>query len=323
MQRRQLLQWAGAASAVAASGHVRAQADKALSLVVGYAAGGSADLTARVVAAELAKKLGRPVIVENLAGASGMLAAQKVLNAPADGTTLYMGGTDTVAVPMVNPRFKFDWSKDFSAIGRMTTLPMVFCVPGTSPYQQLGDLLTHLRKPQREPFFFATPGVGTMQHFYGALINLHGKVAMEHVPYRGGSPIANDLVGGQVHSAVLVLSTALPFLRDGKIRALSVSGASRAPQLPQVKPIGEEDGFQGLSLPLWQGLFVKQGTPASATKALEKALMDALDQPEVKTRLGDAGVTVAPLSGDQMHSFVSPQAKLYRDIVTTAKISVD
>jgi tripartite-type tricarboxylate transporter receptor subunit TctC len=291
--------------------------------VVGYSAGGSADLVARIVGSELGKRLGRQVIIENVAGASGMLAVQKVLNTPADGNLIYMGGTDTVVVPMVNSKVKHDWEKDFAPLGRMTTLPMVFAVPADSPHGSMADLIGALRKGGKDSLSYATPGIGTMQHFYGSLINQRAKVSMLHVPYRGGAQIANDLVGKQVDSAVLVLSTAMPFLKDGKIKALSVSDAVRVPQLPNVRRIGEEEGFSGVALPLWQALFVKAGTPAATVAAYEKALLEALAQADVKTKLADSGITVAPQNGADLRAFIKPQAALYRDIVAVAKISLE
>ena len=324
MQRRQLLTRAGTAFATLATGLARAEGDsKPISLIVGYSAGGSADLVARIVGAELSKRLSRTVIVENVAGASGMLAAQRVLNGPADGNLLYMGGTDTVVVPMVNAKVKLDWESDLVPVGRMSTVPMVFAVPKAAPYTSLADLIAALRKGGRDSINFATPGIGTMQHLYGALINKQAKVAMLHVPYRGGAHITNDLVGGQVDSAMLVLSTAMPFLKDGKIRALSVSDTVRVPQLPEVKRIGEEEGFAGMALPLWQGLFLKAGTPAAIVAAYEKALKEALAQPEVRQKLQDAGITVAHMGGAEFKAFVKPQAALYRDIVTSSKITME
>lgn len=323
MQRRHFHRWAAATGLGLVAGGAAAQSDRPISLVVGYSAGGSADLTARVVGAELAKKLGRPVAVENVTGASGMLAVQKALNGPADGSIIYMGGTDTVVIPMVNTRVKHDWAKDFTPVGRMTTVPMLFAVPADSPYQSLGDLMAGLRKMGQNHFSYATPGIGTMQHLYGEMINRLGKVSMLHVPYRGGAQIVNDLVGRQVHGAVLVLSTALPFLKDGKIRALSVSGNERVAQLPNVKRIGEEEGFKGQALPLWQGLFVKAGTPAPVLAAYEKALMQALSAPEVVGKLAEGGITVAPLSSQQANAFITLQANTYREIVAAAKISME
>lgn len=323
MKRRLLNQLALLGAGALLSGMVRAQSDKPISLVVGYSAGGSADLVARVVAIEMSKRLGRQIIIENVAGASGMIAAQKVLNAPADGNVLYMGGTDTVLVPMVNPKVKLDWEKDFLPVGRMTTVPLIFAVPSNSPHTTLSDLIVALRKGGKESFNYATPGIATMQHIYGALINKQARIEMLHVPYRGGAQIANDLVGGQVNSAVLVLSTAMPFLKEGKIKALSVSDSGRVPQLPNIRRIGEEEGFAGVSLPLWQGLFVKAGTPGPTVAAYEKAMLEAVAQPEVRTKLAEAGITVAPMAGREFRAFVGPQAALYRDIVKTAKITME
>ncbi len=324
MQRRQLLNhMAAAAACAAAPGLAHAQGDKPISLIVGYSAGGSADLVARIVGAELGKRLSRTVIVENVAGASGMLAAQRVLNAPADGSLIYMGGTDTVVVPMVNPKVKLDWENDLVPVGRMSTVPMVFAVPKASPHTSLQDLINALRKGGKDSINFATPGIGTMQHLYGALINKQAQVSMLHVPYRGGTHITNDLVGGQVNSAMLVLSTAMPFLKDGKIKALSVSDTARVAQLPDVKRIGEEEGFTGMALPLWQGLFMKAGTPAATVAAYDKALKETLSQPELRQKLQEAGITVAPLGGPEFKAFIKPQAALYRDIVTTSKITME
>jgi tripartite-type tricarboxylate transporter receptor subunit TctC len=272
-----------------------AQSERPISLVVGYSAGGSADLVARAVGAELSKRLNRQVIIENVTGASGMLAVQKVLGAPPDGSVLYMGGTDTVVVPMVNPKFKHEWDRDFLPVGRMTTVPMVFAVPAGSKYKSLSDVVKRLQAGGGEQFTYATPGIGTMQHLYGALINKRAGVTMQHIPYRGGAQIANDLVGHQVDSAILVLSTAMPFLKDGKIRALSVSDSARVPELPEVRRLGEEEGFGGVSLPLWQGLFVKAGTPPAVLAALERALLESLSQAELKARLKESGITVSPM----------------------------
>jgi tripartite-type tricarboxylate transporter receptor subunit TctC len=306
------------------SAHAHAQSEKAISIVVGYSAGGSADFVARVVANALSGKLGgRQVIVENNAGASGMLALQRVINAPPDGGTIYMGGTDTVLVPLVNAKVKHDWSKDLAPLGRMTTVPMIFAVNKTSPYNTLGELVTAMRSKKVEQFNYATPGIGTMQHLYGELISEQAKVNLLHIPYKGGAQIANDLVGNQVDSAMLVVSTAMPFLKDGKIKALSVSDSVRVPQLPNVRRIGEEEGFKGVALPLWQALFVKSGTPAATTAALEKALLEVIEQSDVRTKLQEAGVTPAPMNGRDLAAFVRTQETVYREIVTSKKITLD
>ena len=307
-------------TALCTSAH--AESDKPITLVVGYSAGGSADYVARVVAEAMGKRLGRQVIIENVVGASGMLAVKRTLSGATDGSILYMGGTDTVVVPMVNPRVTHDWERDFAPVGRLTTVPMIFAVPASSPYNSLSDLVTGLRKAKTD-MSYATPGIGTMQHFYGSLITTKTNVPMLHIPYRGGAQIVNDLVGSQVDSAILVLSTAMPFLNDKRIKALSVSDTERVPVLPEVKRIGEEEGFDGIALPLWQGLFVKAGTPAATIAAYEKALLDSMAQADVKKELQKSGISPAPMSGQQLRAFIKPQAALYKDIVAAAKISLE
>lgn len=319
--RRILSRLAALAVGTLLHGAVWAQADKPVSLVIGYSAGGSADFIARVVGAEMSRQLGRQVIIENVAGASGMLAVQKVLAAPADGSLLYMGGTDTLLVPMINPKVKLDWEKHLQPIGRITTVPMIFAVPAKSPHATLSDLVRSLRQGEQGNFNYATPGIGTLQHIYGELIKKQAKVSMLHVPYRGGAQIATDLVGQQIDSAILVLSTAMPFLKDGRIKALSVSDSARLAQLPNVKRIGEEEGFSGMALPLWQMVFAKAGTTAPIVAAYEKALLAAAGQPDVRSKLLESGVTAAPLGAQEAHPFIVNQASLLRDIVASAKIT--
>lgn len=325
MNRRCLNRWVALAAGLLLSGASVAQSDKPISLVVGYSPGGSADLVARMIGAEMSKQLGRQVIVENVTGASGMLAVQKVLSAPADGNTIYMAGTDTIAVPMVNPKVKHQWEKDFQPLGRLTTVPMIFAVPASAPYTTLSDLIAAVRQKGagKDGFYYASPGVGTMQHFYGELINKQAKIEMQHVPYRGGAQILNDLAGQQVESAMLVLSTAMPFLKDGKIKALSVSDTTRVSQLPEVKRIGEEEGFGNVALPLWQGLFVKAGTATATVTAYEKALLKSVEQPEVQAKLKASGISPAPMDGKALTTFIQSQAVLYKDIIQTAKITIE
>jgi len=322
MNRRHILKFAAAATCALMTCAASAQSDKPISVIVGYSAGGSADLVARTIANEMGKHLGRQIIVENVAGASGMLAAQKVINNPADGGMIYMAGTDTVIIPMVNNKVKVDWEKDFQPVGRMTAFPMILAVNAKSPYNSLADLVNDLRKGKKD-YTFASPGIGTMQHIYGAMINKNANVSMVHVPYKGGAQITTDLIGGHVDSAFLVLSTAMPFLKDGQIKALSMSDTARSPLIPNVKRIGEEEGFSGVALPLWQAYFVKAGTPAATVAAYEKAFLAAVAAPEVQTKLKDSGITPAPLGSKETVTFVKQQAVLYKDIVNAAKIALE
>lgn len=300
---------------------VQAQAGP-VSLLVGYAAGGSADFVARVMASELSTHLGRTVIVENAAGASGMIALQRLVNAPADGNRIYFGGFDTVTVPVVSPKVKIDWRRDTVPVGRTTTMPMVWVVPTDAPYRDLSGLIA-AAKEEPGGISYGTPGVATAQRFLGEIVSSRAGVELLQVPYRGGAQIMTDLIGGNLNSAVAVLSTALPYVRQGQVQALAIFDTARSPQLPDVPAASETAGFEGVSLPLWQGIFVKTGTPQAFVDQLDVAIKAALASPEAQKRLSDAGFTAAPLGPSEFASFIEGEARTYEQIIKAADIKAD
>lgn len=310
---------AGALAIATVTATAWAQADKPISLVLGYTPGGTTDFVARTVAAELSKALGRQVIVDNVPGASGMLGAQKVSNAPADGNMIYLGGTDTVVIPMVNQKIKVDWAKDYVPIGRSTYVSMILAVNAKSPYNNLSDLFSAIRKGKTD-FNYATPGIGTMQHLYGALISKNAKVPLKHIPYKGGAQVATDLVGGHIDSAVLTTTSSAQFLKDGSIKALSIADNARSPMLPNVKSLGEEEGFSSVSLPLWHAFFLKAGTPPVIVAVYEKALMNVVNNPAVQAKFREAGATPWPMAGKELSAYIKSQAAIYHDVIDSAKI---
>ena len=317
--RRGFLAMAGAAVASAA----QAQGSQAISLVVGYSAGGSSDLVARIMASELSARLGRSVVVENVAGASGMIAFQRLANNRPDTGTLYFGGFDTVAVPMVNRNVKLDWERDTIPVGRTTIGGMTFVVPASSPYKDMAAFIYAARKGGSETRSYGSPGVASAQHFLGELISEKAGVKLLHSPYRGGNLVVNDLIAGNLDAAVLVDSTAIPPIQQGTLRALAVSSAARVPQLPDVPTLAELPGFDGVTFPLWQGIFVRNGTPGTFVQQLEAAIREALATPAVQKQLSDAGFTASPLSGEAFGAFIRQQAEGYRNIVAASKLSVE
>ncbi|MFD2265024.1 Bug family tripartite tricarboxylate transporter substrate binding protein [Lacibacterium aquatile] len=226
-----------------------AQSTGPITLLVGYSAGGSADFAARVVAPEIASRLGRTVVVENATGASGMIALQKLINGKADTNTMYYGGFDTVAVPLVNKDVKIDWAKETIPVSRTVVTSMAFAVLKDKPYT---DLQAFVAAAKADPsnLTYGTPGIASAQHFLGEMVAARAGVKLLHAPYRGGAQVSNDLLGGILSSAVLTTSTALPFVQQDKIRVLFVSDTTRSPQLPNVPALSEIPGFEGLSLPL-------------------------------------------------------------------------
>ena len=322
MSRRQVLKVAIAAGCALIANTVFAQSDKPISLVLGYSAGGTTDFVARTVAVEMSKALGRQIIVDNVPGASGMLAAQKVSNGPTDGSMIYLGGTDTVVIPMVNKKIKVNWEKDFQLLGRSSYVSMVLAVSVKSKYNTLQDLLADLRKGKND-FTYASPGIGTMQHIFGSALNTSAKVSMVHVPYKGGAQITTDVIGGHVDSGILTTTSAMQFIKDGSIKILTIADTVRSPALPNVKAIVEEEGLTKMAMPLWQAFFVKAGTPPAIVSAYEKALLTAVANPEVQTKFKEAGATPAPLDGKAMTAYVKEQSAVYKEAIDSAKIAAE
>lgn len=299
-----------------------AQSEGPITLLVGYSAGGSADYAARVMAPELSTRLGRSVVVENATGASGMIALQKLINGKANGSTLYYGGFDTVAVPMLNKSVGVDWKSSTLPVGRTALTSMAIAVPAASPYKTLADLIA-AAKAKPDTITYGSPGIGSAQHFVGEMISDRAGVTFIHAPYRGGTQVSNDLLAGILDSAVLTTSTALPFAADGKIRVLAVTSAERSAALPDVPTLSENDGFAGLALPLWQGLFLKAGTGDAFAKTVSAAIVDALGKDDVKKRFSDAGFAAAPLPMGEFTGFIDQQEEIYRKIIDDASITVE
>jgi len=310
-----------AALALAAASTAVSAQDGPITLLVGYSAGGSADFAARVMAPELTERLGRTVVVENATGASGMIALQNLINAEADGSTLYYGGFDTVAVPMVNAAVNIDWKAETIPVGRTATTSQTIAVPAASPYTTLTELVDAARA-EPDTITIGTPGIGSAQHFVGEMISHAAGVTFLHAPYQGGSQVSNDLLGGMLDSAVFTTSTALPFVNEGNMRALAVTSEERSDALPDVPTLNETAGLEGLALPLWQGIFVKAGTDEAFVAELGAAIEASLAETDVQERLATAGFTAAPLEPAEFAAFIDEQAATYAQIVEQSSISI-
>lgn len=313
---------AGLTASLLLAAPATAQSDGPITLLVGYAAGGSADFAARVVAPELGERLGRTVVVENATGASGMIALQNLINGGTDGSTLYYGGFDTVAVPMVNKSVAIDWQAETIPVGRTAITSMTIAVPASSPFATLGDLVA-AAKAEPDTLTYGSPGIGSAQHFVGEMVSSAAEITLVHAPYQGGSQVANDLLAGMLDSAVLTTSTALPFINDGQVRALAVTSSERSAALPDVPALGEADGFQGMALPLFQGLFVKSGTSDEVVAELSAAVVDLAADPDVVSRLAESGFVAAPLEAQPFAAFIREQQDVYAAIIQGANISVE
>ncbi len=296
---------------------------KPITLLVGYTPGGSVDLVARTVAEELGKRLGQPVVVENAAGAAGTIGAAKAVRAAPDGYTLLLGSGSEISIArLTSPSVKYDGQKDLQPITLVGTQSMVLVGANNVAARNTDELLAYARA-NPDKLSFASSGVGTPLHLSGELIKQQAKINMEHVPYKGAGPMLTDLLGGQIPLAVLVLSSALPHIKTGKIKVFGVTEAHRASALPDVPTLAESKGLDGVDMGVWFGLFAPAKTPEAITARLDKEMAEVLKQPAVRDKLTESGLALAGLGPKDFASFIGKETAKYQKIIQTANIRTD
>ncbi|MFG0601329.1 Bug family tripartite tricarboxylate transporter substrate binding protein [Delftia sp. WSY_4] len=292
---------------------------KPLKLVVGYPAGGSVDLAARVVGDALAARLRGTVVVDNVGGAAGAIAAQRVTSAPADGYTLLVGASnELVATRIVNPAQRYDGRRDFTPLGLVATGPLILAARPGLGVKTLADLL-ELARRQPGKLSYGSSGVGSTLHFAGELFKQRAGVSITHVPYRGVAPLTSDLAGGSLDLAMLSPTAAQPFLQSGRIVPLAVTSAQRLSALPQVPAMAELAPLRGYELVGWFALMAPRGLPAATAQHITAALQEALAEPAVRKRLEDAGMV--PASGrEDLARLIAEEDRKYEQLAAFANM---
>ena len=296
---------------------------RSVTLVVGYAPGGAVDLVARVTGVPLTERLGQSVVIENIGGASGTLGTAKVVAARPDGYTLLLGSGSEVSIArLINPNVTYDGERDLAPISLVGTAPMVL-VGGTKlKADTLDELLAQARaKPGQ--LTYASPGIGSPLHLAGELINMRGGVKLSHVPYKGSGLSINDLLGGQIDLAVVAISTALPYINSGKLKAFGVTEAKRSQVAPNIPALAENKSLAGVDIGVWYGLFAPAKTPTAILQRLHKDLLDALKHPKLVSTLADQGISIVGSSPAELQAFIRADTEKYRKIVESANIRAE
>jgi tripartite-type tricarboxylate transporter receptor subunit TctC len=310
---------------VAAAGLANAQPaawpTKPITLVVTYPPGGGADAMARLIAPKLGEALGQSVIVDNRPGAGGQIGAAFVAKAAADGHTLMLDASSFAVNPALYPKLPYDSNKAFRAIGVIAQFPNVVLVNAQFPAKSVADL-TALARVRKDAVSYASSGNGSAQHLAGALFESATKVDMVHVPYKGGGPALNDVIGGQVPLFFGNLASTLQHVQSGKLRALAVTSAKRSSMLPDV-PTLVEAGVQGAEIYEWNALFAPAGTPESVVQKLNAALQKAIDAPEVKARISQLGGEIQRTTPDAAQQFIGTQMTLWARVVKDRNIAIE
>lgn len=295
--------------------------NKAIKVVVPVAPGGGADAVARMITEKMSMSLGTPIIIENKAGASGSIAALEVARAAPDGYTLMQC---FVATHSTNPavlKLKYDPVADFAPVGMMAQTSNVLVVGERNKAKDLQEFLAQARaKPGG--MSFSSAGSGSATHLIMEYLENQSKVDLLHVPYKGAAPALQDLLGGQVDAMFPSLTTALPHIKAGKLRALAVASAKRDPLLPDVATVAEQ-GFAGFSAIQWWGLCAPAKTPEPVVARLNKALNDALALSDVKARLHEMAAEPTPLTPLQFEAFLKSEVAKWTQLVRDTNLQIE
>ena len=294
---------------------------KTITIVVGFAPGGSADNAARVIAKKLSEDLGQNVIVDNKPGAGGNIAHAYTATAPADGSVILFGSIGPLSIAPHFMKLPYDPQKDLAPLTMGVTFPNVLVVTPELGVKNLKEYIA-LAKKSPGTVTFASTGSGSASHLQGELLNARADIDTVHVPYKGGSPAMVDLLGGRVSSYYSALATADPYIKNGKLIPIATTGLKRAPTLPNVPTIAES-GYPGFDASNWYAFVAPGKTPDIILEKWNKALVAALNDKATSKQLADHGLTPNPGSREDLQKYIASQSAMWGKIITDRKITAD
>lgn len=296
------------------------QAGRPIRLVVPFAAGGTTDLVSRLVGAQLAERLGQPVVVENRPGGGGTLGADVAAKATPDGHTLVMGSLESYGMtPTAQKRLPYDPEKDLAPIVLVAFAPSVLAVHPSLPVRTMKEFIDYARaNPGR--IRYGIVGIASNTHLTGELLRQRLNIDIIAVPYKGGGPALIDAVSGQTEAIIAAASTIGPRLKSGELRALGLTSAKRLALLPDVRTM-EEAGIPGVVMGAVLGLFATAGSPAPALQRIARETVEIVKLPDMRNRFRDLGIEeVEPLTGAAFGDYMRKEARRWREIATVANI---
>jgi len=314
-------QWLLALLGMAASGAFAqgATTGRPLSLIVPFTAGGASDIGARMLAPELSRLLGQTVVVENLPGAGGALAIQKLIRAEPDGNTLLYGGiSETLLVPMINKAVGYK-PEDLQPIALAGSSPIVIAVRPDFPAESIDDLVALVRR-QPGKFSYGSAGIGSFAHVMGEAIKEQAGLFMVHIPYRGGQQVVSDVIGGQLDMAITTAANVMAMYSAKRVKLLGISSPARVDAMKDVPTFAESRSLKGLEMSVWALMLAPKGTPAALQERLSNAINTALMLPAMRTaRQRLASDLPSVMNPAQASAFLAQEQARYRSVTSRIK----
>ena len=295
--------------------------DKPVRLVVAFAPGGLIDTFARTLQPRLAEGLRQPLIIENRGGAGGTLAESTVAKSAPDGYTVLVSADSPPANPHLFRNLNYDFFRDLVPVSMIARVPFALVVHPSVPAGSIAEFVAYVRSRQGQ-FSYASPGTGTGNHLFMELLKGMAGIEMTHIPYKGGGPAMNDLIGGQVQASLISITLAAPQVRAGKVRAVAMASEKRAPLLPKVQTFVEA-GYRDFMPHTWCGLFVPTGTPAAIVQRLHAEFAKAVRAPEVQTRFQELGAETVMNSSVEFTAFLRTESERLGNLIRERKIAAD
>jgi len=295
--------------------------EQPIRLVVGFSAGGTTDVVARIVGKEVGEALGQPVVVENRPGAGSNIGAEMVARAKPDGYTLYMVAVTSAINQTLYKNIRFNLIDDFTPVALAVRVPNVLVVNPELPVKSVKELVDYAKKNPGK-LNFASSGSGTSIHMAGELFKQLADIDVVHIPYKGSSPAVTDLIGGQVDFMFDNMPSSWPQVEGGKLRALAVTTAERSKAAPDL-PTMQEEGFPTFDVSSWFGVIAPKGTPDDVVEKLNKAIRAALAKPAVQSQMDDLGAIVADTTPEQFGDFIKSEVENWGKVVKASGATVD
>jgi len=309
------------ATTLALAAQAQAWPTRAVKIIVPFAPGGFTDVVARILQTQLSAALGQPVVIENKPGAGSTIGTAEVAKARPDGYTIAMVSTTHVITPSIYKQMPYDALRDFTPVMKLAEGPYVLVVHPSLPARTVKELV-ELAKAEPGKIDYASSGNGSSQHLVGALFGQMAGVKLNHVPYKGSGQAMQDLVGGQVKVSFVGGPNAVPYLANGKLRALGVTTSKRSADLPDIPTI-DEAGVAGYDATLWLGLLAPPGTPAEVVAKLREGVTKALSTPEARKLVNSAGVDVALSSPEEFAALMKAELERWGKVVRETGATVN